>query len=301
MLNLRWLLLAAICTTSLALAEIQPVDVDPIAKKEQPDFEDDTGLGPGGAENNNNNEVDELLNKFNVNEEDEDHSFAHGFIASLGVIIVTELGDKTFFIAAIMAMNHPRLTVFTGAMLALAIMHVMSAMFGFVITVIPRLYTFYASSALFFIFGIRMIKEGYTMKPEEAKEEYEEVASDLRRREDDFSKEPLEEGGAGIIRGRGAGQRNKILRLVSRVFIQALTLTFLAEWGDRSQIATVVMATREDVKGIIVGGLIGHFLCTGLAVIGGRLIATRISVRSVTLIGGVVFILFGLSALIMGP
>ena len=31
-----------------------------------------------------------------------DDVFIHGFLAALGVIIVSELGDKTFFIAAIM-------------------------------------------------------------------------------------------------------------------------------------------------------------------------------------------------------
>lgn len=55
-----------------------------------------------------------------------DVSFMHAFIAALSMIIVTELGDKTFFIAAIMAMNHPRVTVFAGAMFALTAMHVMS-------------------------------------------------------------------------------------------------------------------------------------------------------------------------------
>ena len=35
-------------------------------------------------------------------------SFVHGFIATLCVIVISELGDKTFFIAAIMAMRHPR-------------------------------------------------------------------------------------------------------------------------------------------------------------------------------------------------
>lgn len=51
-----------------------------------------------------------------------DLGFAHAFIASLSVIIVSELGDKTFFIAAIMAMRHSRLVVFSGAILALVIM-----------------------------------------------------------------------------------------------------------------------------------------------------------------------------------
>lgn len=39
-------------------------------------------------------------------------------------ILVTELGDETFIIAAIMAMRHPRLTVYAGAMSALGLMTV---------------------------------------------------------------------------------------------------------------------------------------------------------------------------------
>lgn len=35
-------------------------------------------------------------------------SFGHAFLASISVIIVSEIGDKTFFIAAIMAMKHSR-------------------------------------------------------------------------------------------------------------------------------------------------------------------------------------------------
>lgn len=39
-------------------------------------------------------------------------------------IIVTEVGDETFIIAAIMAMRHPRLVVYAGAMTALIFMTV---------------------------------------------------------------------------------------------------------------------------------------------------------------------------------
>lgn len=40
-----------------------------------------------------------------------DNHFLEGFLKSLGMISASEIGDKTFFIAAIMAMKHPRLTV----------------------------------------------------------------------------------------------------------------------------------------------------------------------------------------------
>lgn len=55
-----------------------------------------------------------------------DFDFLHAFVASLSVTLVSELGDKTFLIAAIMAMKHPRLIVFVGAMAALALMTVLS-------------------------------------------------------------------------------------------------------------------------------------------------------------------------------
>ncbi|KAF2364220.1 Gdt1 family [Trinorchestia longiramus] len=259
---------------SLANANIQPIDVEPVVKKEQPDFEDDTAPLKDGAESGVP-AIKRAMPTSGDGSVDMDVSFMHAFIASLSIIIVSELGDKTFFISAIMAMSHPRLTVFAGAMTALAGMHVLSALFGYVITIIPRIYVFYVSTALFAIFGVKMLREGWGMSEDEAKEELEEVQSEIRKRDDSYEREPLEEGGAGTLR-RGS----RMLVCLSRVFIQSFTLNLLAEWGDRSQIATVIMAAREDISGVIVGGLIGHFLCTGLAVMGGRIVAAWISVRT---------------------
>lgn len=67
--------------------------------------------------------------------------FIHAFVAAISVIIVSELGDKTFFIAAIMAMRYNRLTVLAGAMLALALMTCLSgkgAFLGNMICVLNR-------------------------------------------------------------------------------------------------------------------------------------------------------------------
>uniref|UniRef100_A0A182RXT6 GDT1 family protein n=1 Tax=Anopheles funestus TaxID=62324 RepID=A0A182RXT6_ANOFN len=117
-----------------------------------------------------------------------DIGFVHAFAASFMVIIVSELGDKTFFIAAIMAMRHPRLTVFAGAIAALALMTVLSVLFGMAATLIPRIYTFYISTALFALFGFKMLYDGYHMSATGAAEELEEVQSDLRKREDELAR-----------------------------------------------------------------------------------------------------------------
>jgi hypothetical protein len=57
------------------------------------------------------NDDDDLLlaTEFNTTEH---KGFLHGFVESLSVILVSELGDKTFFIAAILAMRNNKLTVF---------------------------------------------------------------------------------------------------------------------------------------------------------------------------------------------
>lgn len=78
-------------------------------------------------------------------------------------------------------------------------------------------------------------------------------------------------------------------------------MTFVAEWGDRSQITTIVLAASENLYGVIIGGVLGHAICTGIAVIGGRLIATKISVRTVTIIGGIVFLIFAITSSIWDP
>ena len=170
--------------------------------------------------------------------------------------------------------------------------------------------TYYISSLLFAVFGLKMIYESYHMSADEGQEELEEVNEELRKREEKESRGGLESG--------PYKSEETAFSVTSKIFIQAFTMTTLAEWGDRSQLATVILAAREDVYGVCVGGILGHALCTGLAVVGGRMIATRISVKTVTLvrsfgasksqsksiylqIGGIVFLLFALSALLFSP
>lgn len=135
------------------------------------------------------------------------------------------------------------------------------------------------------------------MSPNEAQEEFDEVQEDLRKKEAEN-----ESSASSLETGQSTRQNtNMLYKVISRIFLQAFTLTFLAEWGDRSQLATIVLAARENISAVVIAGILGHALCTGLAVIGGRMIAQRISVRTVTIIGGFVFIAFALTALFLDP
>ena len=90
-------------------------------------------------------------------------------------------------------------------------------------------------------------------------------------------------------------------KVLSPIFLEVFTLTFLAEWGDRSQIATIGLAASSHVVGVTLGGCLGHAVCTGAAVAGGKAGAAMISERAVAAAGGVLFLLFGAHSLVTGP
>eukprot|EP01134_Creolimax_fragrantissima_P002172 CFRG2172T1 len=227
--------------------------------------------------------------------------FFHAFVASTSVIVVSELGDKTFFIAAILAMKHSRLIVWSGAISALGLMTVLSAGMGWVITIIPRVYTFYASTVLFFVFGIKLIREGSRMTPEEEAEELDEVTQELKKQDEERDAVRREDDPEAL----GTAGEEQSARwqsdIANGILMQSFTMTFLAEWGDRSQITTVVLAARENPFGVAIGGTIGHAVCTSLAVVGGRMLAQRISVKTVTIAGGIVFLIFAVLSVAQGP
>ncbi|KAB2580082.1 putative upf0016-domain-containing protein [Lasiodiplodia theobromae] len=255
----------------------------------------------------------------------------HSFVLSFMMIIFSEIGDKTFLVAALMAMRHPRVVVFTAAFAALITMTVLSAVLGHAVpTLLPKWLTSFAAAVLFFVFGAKLLREGLAMSPDEGVgEEMKEVEAELeekehtigKRRRSSISPYALEAGTRGR-RSRsnsrlpthrspsssparspspsGAslsnimnGLNNLFSLLLSPAWVQTFVMTFLGEWGDRSQIATIAMAAGQDYWWVTMGAIVGHGLCTSAAVIGGRAIAGKVSMRVVTLGGAIAFLVFG--------
>jgi len=99
-------------------------------------------------------------------------NFLSATFNSLMMILVTEIGDKTFFIAAVLAMRYGRLVVYAGAMGALAVMHLLSSLMGYALpALLPKAYTHMASALLFVYFGLRLLKDGYEMSGDGPSEE----------------------------------------------------------------------------------------------------------------------------------
>ncbi|MEL6229276.1 MAG: TMEM165/GDT1 family protein [Cyanobacteria bacterium J06636_28] len=194
------------------------------------------------------------------------------FTASLLLITVSELGDKTFFISAILAMRHRRRWVFTGAVGALALMTLISVLVGQAATLLPDSIVKWAEVGLFIIFGLRLLYQASQMTT--AGDEEKDAAAAVEKAEQRKRKEtPL------------------------AIMTEAFGLTFVAEWGDRTQIATIALAAANPPLGVIGGAVLGHAICAAIATNCGRWLCGKVSERTLTALGGGLFLLFGLLAI----
>lgn len=210
------------------------------------------------------------------------------------MIVVLEIGDKTFLIAALMAMRLLRLVVFSASFGALAVMTVLSGVVGHALpALIPATATKALALLLFVVFGIRLLQEGLAMSGELG------VGEEMAEVEEEIAMAEINKRGdveAGAAPAESIPWTEQVANLMAFVFlptwVQVFVMTFLGEWGDRLQIATIAMAAGSDYWMVIVGAVAGHFVCTGGAVLGGKLLATRILMRTVTLSGACAFFVF---------
>jgi len=151
-------------------------------------------------------------------------------------------------------------------------MTMLSAGIGVILpAILPAQYTNWTATFLFVYFGLKLIHEAYGMF---ASGEGTGPSGELEETEKELE--------------------DKTNSASYTIVSQAFVLTFLAEWGDRSQIATIALAAARESLGVTLGGVVGHCCCTALAVMGGRVLASRISERVILLSGGVLFLCFAI-------
>jgi putative Ca2+/H+ antiporter (TMEM165/GDT1 family) len=197
--------------------------------------------------------------------------------ASFTAITLAELGDKTFFMALILATRHRGRHVFIGAFAALAAVTLISLGMGYGLQkLLPAAVMPWLAALLFTLFGLKLIVDAQRMGAHDDEEERE-------------ARKAIEaaESGARISRPRA-------------VMWEAFALVFLAELGDRTQFATIFLATAPafTFSGLLAGTLAGHAAVTALAVGAGKWIGTRIDERLLYRLSGGLFIAFGMLSLL---
>ena len=198
------------------------------------------------------------------------------FGASLTAITLAELGDKTFFMALILAARHRARDVFVGAFAALAAVTLLSLGVGYGLReLVPAALMTWLAALLFLGFGIKLLVDAQSMAPDEAEAEEQDALEAIDAAE---SRHRLDSSWV--------------------VIWEAFALVFIAELGDRTQFTTIFLATAPSFSfaGLLAGTLVGHALVTWLAVGAGQWIGKRISEPLLYRLSAGLFIAFGLYA-----
>ncbi|XP_010245654.1 PREDICTED: GDT1-like protein 2, chloroplastic [Nelumbo nucifera] len=211
-----------------------------------------------------------------------------GFTAAFSLIFVSEIGDKTFFIAALLAMQYEKGLVLLGSMGALALMTILSVVIGRVFQSVPAQFQTtlpigeYAAVTLLMFFGLKSIKDAWDLPSNVVKNG--EKSSELG----EFVEAEV------LVKEKVA----KRLMNPLEVIWESFTLVFFAEWGDRSMLATIALGAAQSPWGVASGAIAGHLLATSIAVLGGAFLANYISEKLVGYLGGVLFLVFAVATFI---
>ena len=201
------------------------------------------------------------------------------FGSSLTAITLAELGDKTFFMALILAVRHRARWVFIGSFAALTAVTLISLALGYGLReLLPQSLVPWLAAVLFLSFGIKLLIDAQGMAANAATEEKAEAEQAIN-----------------------TAETSKAFNTAWAVIWEAFVLVFVAELGDRTQFTTIFMATAPaqvfSFAGLLAGTLLGHALVTWLAVGAGKWIGQRVDERLLYRLSGGLFLVFGLASL----
>jgi putative Ca2+/H+ antiporter (TMEM165/GDT1 family) len=201
-----------------------------------------------------------------------------GFFAAFSLIFASEIADKTFFIAALLAMRCGKWVSFIGSVAALSVMTVISVGIGYAVKSVPsavkssEVLGQWAGAALLAYFGLRTLRDAWLQK-DDAGDELGEAECSVE--------------GAAIC-----------ARTPWQALLEVGSLIFVAEWGDRSMLATIALGAAQSPLGVAGGAVLGHALATAIAVLGGAMLSKHISEKTVSYVGGSLFLVFAAATML---
>ncbi|MDL5030475.1 TMEM165/GDT1 family protein [Pelomonas sp. APW6] len=181
------------------------------------------------------------------------------FLVSTGLVALAEIGDKTQLLAFLLAARFRRpVPIIAGILVATLLNHAGAGALGAWITAQVP------ADVMRWVLGLGFVAMGlWTLVPDKIDEE--------------------EEGGKGLRLG---------------VFGTTVVAFFLAEMGDKTQIATVALAAQfHSLLAVVAGTTLGMMIANVPAVLVGDRLAHRIPVRLVHGIAAGIFIALGLLVL----
>lgn len=177
-------------------------------------------------------------------------------IQSFGLVLASEMGDKTQLLALILALRFKKpWTVMAGILVATVLNHGLATLLGgWLASHVPEEYLRAGLAVIFFAFAL------WILVPDKIDEDEQNM------------------GGS------------------SNAFWTTLVLFFIAEMGDKTQLATVALGAQFQMPiAVTIGTTLGMLAADGLAVVFGEKLTTLIPMTVIRIISSALFALFGMA------
>lgn len=219
-----------------------------------------------------------------------------GFYQAFSLVFVSELGDKTFFIAGLLAMKTSRWISAVGSIGALTVMTLISVAIGQIFHVVPAglgdgiPIDDICAALAFLFFGLKTLKEAFDMDDGNTSSDGDDDTNGAKNGMDGElaeAEETVNENQNNFLNKNTLGQ-------IASVF----ALVFAAEFGDRSFLSTIALSAAQKPLAVAGGAIAAHALATGVAVTGGSVVAKYLSEKVIGLIGGSLFLIFAVTTIL---
>lgn len=201
-----------------------------------------------------------------------------GLAVAFGVVFVAELGDKSQLLAMTLAARYRPLPVLAGIAVATLVLQGLAVAVGTLIgDRLPTRPIQFVAGLAFLGFAI------WTIRDDDEESDGEESSNPA----DGDAVEPVTADDPSADRG---AKRSGLLT--------AGTAFFVSEFGDKTMLATVTLATQGGVLGTWLGASAGMVLADALAVAVGAVAGARLPRRVVRIVAAVTFALFGIGMIV---
>ncbi|CAG9329624.1 unnamed protein product [Blepharisma stoltei] len=205
--------------------------------------------------------------------------------SSFLAIFLAEIGDRTFFVIAVLAIKNSRSAVFLGNWITISILAVIAAFIGAAaMKFIDPLYIQIASCIMFLVYSLLCFYEAYHGENES----------------DSDKNDPLLAGNESNGENHDPLLAENSQRLSwMKAFWKTAIMVFLAEWGDKSNITIISLSALSDPILVAIGAILGFAVIGLIGVIVGKLVEKYINEKAIKIAAGVLFLIFAIFALLM--
>lgn len=224
--------------------------------------------------------------------------FWRGFYSGLSILFISGFGDKIFFLNMIYASMNPFCISFWTILSICELVNLMNLSLGQLLKyIISETVIHWIAIIIFLILGICLIIKGISLDDKKIEDRFIEEKERnylISQRNQINSSNSNDQENIPLNRRYQSNSAPESEIGVFDSWWKYLITYIFASIGDRSQLATIIITSKYDYLGVLTGTIVAVLLLVLVAMVLGKTVAKFLTIKQISIICGVMFILFAI-------